>query len=86
MVAGGDFGHGILLEATDPAGGNNNFRRVSPPGMTLTYMVPFNGSLYIGQGAQPVDTNLPYKVVKMDTTTEPYTFKTIIDGTRYPRG
>ena len=84
LIVGGDFGHGFLFEATDPAGGNDNFQRVSPAGMTLTYMQEFNGALYLAQGAQAVPGNPPYKVLKMNTSAPPYTFTTIVDGTRLP--
>jgi hypothetical protein len=84
LVVGGDFGHGVIYEATHPQSGNNAFTRVSPPGMTVTYMLPFQGSMYVAQGAQPVGSNPPYKVLKMDTSTWPYTFTTVVDGTRLP--
>ncbi len=50
MVVGGDFGHGVIYEATDPAGGNNNFRRVSPPGKTYTYHVSVQGLPVLRRG------------------------------------
>jgi hypothetical protein len=83
-IIGGDFGHGVLYEATHPEQGNNAFVRVSPAGLTFTYAEVFQNRLYLGQGAQPVASNPPYKVVKMDTSTNPYTFTTIVDGTRLP--
>lgn len=82
LIVGGDFGHGFLFEAANPAGGNNNFQRISPPGMTFTYLLDFKGSLYLAQGAQPIASSPPYKVLKMNTSTVPYTFTTIVDGTR----
>jgi hypothetical protein len=41
-------GDGVVWEAVDPAGGNNNYRRVSPTGMSVFEMASFNGYLYVG--------------------------------------
>lgn len=85
VVAGGDFGHGVLLEAANPACGNDEFRRVSPPGMTLTYMAEFNHALYVAEGAQAVAGNPPYRILKTSATgTPPYAFTLVLSGARLP--
>jgi hypothetical protein len=84
LVVGGDFGHGVLYEAANPELGNNAFQKVSPAGMTFTFMEVFKDRLYLAQGAQPVDSNPPYKIVKMDTSVSPYAFSTVVDGARLP--
>lgn len=48
VTAGSILGEGILLEAANPAGGNNNFRQVSPPGMIAFEIQTFNDHLYVG--------------------------------------
>ena len=85
VVAGGDFGHGVVFEASNPAGGDNNFTRITPAGMTITYMASFHGSLYLAQGAQPVTGNPPYQILKTTTGGQlPYTFTTVLTGLRLP--
>jgi hypothetical protein len=85
VVAGGDFGHGVMFEAANPAGGNNEFQRVTPPGMTVTYMIEFNHAMYVAEGAQPVLGNPPYRILKTDATgTPPYTFTLVYSGARLP--
>ncbi len=85
VVAGGDFGHGVILEASNPAGGNDNFRIVSPPGMTVTYLQTFNNFLYVAQGAQPISANPPYAIFKTDAAgAPPYTYQPIMTGLRLP--
>jgi len=85
VIAGGDFGHGIIYAASDPALGDNAFARVSPPGYTFTYMEPFNGFLYVGRGAQPVAASPPYEVLKTNGSLSPYlSFTTVLTGLRLP--
>jgi hypothetical protein len=85
VVAGGDFGHGVVFESADPAGGNDNFTRITPAGMTVTYMASFNNALYVAQGAQPIAGNPPFQVLKTTTGGPlPYTFTTIVTGQRLP--
>jgi len=85
VIAGGDFGHGVIFESANPSGGNDNFRLVSGPGQTFTYMEPFNGKLYVAQGAQPVSGVPPYAILKTDATgTPPFAFTTVMTGLRLP--
>jgi hypothetical protein len=67
----GLLGQGPLLEATDPAKGNNNFRQVTSDQMTLFELSTFNGYLYLGSG----NRQAPFTVWKTDTKGQlPYTF------------
>ena len=78
------YGNGILLEAENPAGGNDNFRRVSPPGMTIFEVAPYNGFLYVGT----TDVQSGYSVLKTDASGEPpYSFIPVVTngGYRTPR-
>jgi hypothetical protein len=78
VTAGTLFGDGVLLESENPAEGNDNFRQVTPEGMRVFEMVPFNGFLYLGLH----DPENGYSVMKMDATdTLPYTFIPVVtDG------
>ena len=68
-------GDGILLESSHPAGGNNHFRQVSPPGMRMFEMLPFNGYLYVGVR----DVKRGYAVLKTDATGDPpYAFTPVV--------
>jgi hypothetical protein len=79
-AAVGFLGHGPLLEAADPAGGNNNFRQVSPEGVNVYEIKPFNGFLYIGT-ASKTD---PFTVLKTDGEGSlPYTFTPVIEQGGY---
>ncbi len=78
------YGNGVLLEAENPAGGNDNFRQVSPPGMTVFEAAPYNGFLYVGT----TDLQNGYSVLKTDATGEPpYSFTPVVTngGYRTPR-
>ncbi|MCA9940506.1 MAG: hypothetical protein KC418_17830 [Anaerolineales bacterium] len=75
VIAGVLYGDGVLLEADHPALGNNAFRQVSPPGMRIFEMVPFNGWLYLGLR----DPLHGYSVVKTKAEgAPPYRFETVI--------
>ena len=75
VINGRIRGHGAVLEAEDPAGGNDNFRWITPQGMKVFEMAPFNGFLYLGI-ADPWDG---YSVVKTDATgTLPYTLTPVV--------
>lgn len=75
VTAGRLQGDGVLLEAENPAVGNDNFRMVSPPGMRVKEMVPFDGFLYLGL----LDRQSGYSVVKTDAAgTPPYTFTPVV--------
>lgn len=70
VIAGEIRGDGIILEASDPAGGNDHFRQITPPGMAVFEMIPFNGYLYVG-----VRDPKGYAVLKTDAAgAPPYTF------------
>jgi hypothetical protein len=82
VTVGSLYGAGALYEAADPAGGNDNFRRVSPEGMRVFEMEPFNGFLYVGTR----DPDGGYAVVKTSASgTPPYTFTMVVPGGAYRR-
>jgi hypothetical protein len=66
VTVGSVFGEGVILEATDPAGGNDNFRQVSPPGLLAFELIPFNGYLYVGSGQDELFRG--FDVLKTDAT------------------
>lgn len=67
VVNGPIQGQGFLLEAENPAGGNDNFRQVSPPDMNVYSVRSFNGFLYVGVA----DSLRGYAVLKVNTTAAP---------------
>ncbi|MCB8951454.1 MAG: hypothetical protein H6650_05520 [Ardenticatenales bacterium] len=73
VLTGHMHGSGVLLESANPAAGNNAFRQVSPPGMKIFEMVPFNGYLYLGVHAQD-----GYAIVRTDASGDPYTFVPVV--------
>jgi hypothetical protein len=85
VTAGSIIGEGVILEAANPAGGDNSFRQVSPPGLTAFEMQVFNGFLYVGA----VEPSLVagYTVFKTDaspTNTPYYNFIPVVtDGGYY---
>lgn len=48
VQGGSSRGPGVVLEAANPAGGNNNFRIVTPEELKISAMESFNGHLYLG--------------------------------------
>ncbi len=83
IVGGVIQGSGVLLEAENPAGGNDNFRTVSPPDMTVSAVQSFNGHLYVGVR----DLANGYSVVETDATgTPPYTYTTVVPPGAYLSG
>ena len=78
ITAGRIRGDGVLLEGENPAGGNDNFRLVGPPGLRVFDLLPYNGLLYVAT-YNPVEG---YSVLKTDATgTPPYTFTPVVtDG------
>ncbi|GAB4558312.1 MAG: hypothetical protein Kow0047_03320 [Anaerolineae bacterium] len=75
IVAGRIHGDGVLLESARPYEGNDSFRQVSPEGMSVFEMVPFNGYLYLGLR----DPQRGYSVVRTDAQGDPpYRFETIV--------
>jgi hypothetical protein len=77
IVIGEVRGNGVLYESRDPAGGNDNFRIVSPPGMQVYEMCTFNGYLYLGLVQD--DPLEGYFVVKTDAAGEPpYKFTPVV--------
>ncbi|MBA3945871.1 MAG: hypothetical protein H0X37_15045 [Herpetosiphonaceae bacterium] len=78
VASNGLTGQGPVYVASNPAGGDNNFRQITPVGMPSIYeMASFNGFLYLGQG----DVT-PFTVWKM-TNTKPYTFTPVISNGAY---
>ncbi|MEA3337601.1 MAG: fibronectin type III domain-containing protein [Chloroflexota bacterium] len=68
-------GSGVLLEAEDPAGGNDNFRVVSVPGQVVSSATAFNGYIYMGLR----DSAFGYSVVKAEAGGDlPYEWTTIV--------
>ena len=81
-ASAGLLGHGVLLESGDPVGGNDTFRQVTPPDMTLYEINAFNGYLYLGGG----NRTQPYTIWKTDATGWPYTFRPVVTEAAYHPG
>jgi hypothetical protein len=82
VVIGESRGDGDLYEATDPAGGNNNFRIVSPPRMKIYEMCLYNGTLYLGLTQD--ESKEGYFVVKTDAQGDlPYKFTVVVPNGGY---
>lgn len=80
----GFAGFGPVLEADNPALGNDNFHYALPETLTAFELATFDDYLYIGTGGNAfVDPNTPpFEVLKTDASgTPPYSFTTVIaDG------
>ena len=75
ITAGRIRGDGVLLEGENPAGGNDNFRMVSPPGLRVFDILPYNGLLYVAT-YNPIEG---YSVLKTDAVgTPPYAFTPVV--------
>jgi hypothetical protein len=75
-------GDGLLMEATDPAKGNDSFRWVTDQTMRLFEMAPYNGHLYVGK----VDLIEGYSVWKTDASGEPpYRFTQVVPPGAFKR-
>lgn len=71
----GLLGYGVILEAEEPAAGNNRFRQVSPPDIHVFELAVFNGFLYVGA----YDATQGYTVWKTDAAgTPPYQFSPVV--------
>lgn len=83
VITGTVQGHGVLLESSNPAAGNDHYRQVSPTDMGVFEMIPFNGYLYLGLR----DVERGYAVLKTDATgAPPYTFTPVVtDGAFLPQ-
>ncbi len=71
IVAGGGYGDGCVIESANPSEGNDAFRQVTPPSMSIASMTPFNGYLYLGTGDNPLppDPTAPgYTIYKTTAT------------------
>lgn len=74
LVNGSIQGRGAVLEAEHPAGGNDNFRWITPEGVFVFDMDVFNDWLYLGL----YDTK-GYSVIKTQATgAPPYEFITVV--------
>ena len=86
IQSGSSKGSGSLFEAADPAGGNDNFRKVQPEDGQGDYYkvssaISWEGYLYLGIR----DTQTGFKVIKMDATggALPYPYEIVIDEGGY---
>jgi hypothetical protein len=80
IIGGNINGFGQVLEAADPAKGNNAFRVISPAGMNVFEIEPYNGFLYLG-----TNNELGFEVYKTSATPDggPYTFTKVIPNGGY---
>src|SRR5262249_13130171 len=76
-AAPGLTGDGFLLEAANPAGGNNEFSVVTPPDVKVYELNVFNGYLYIGAGSQ-TNGYAVYKTLAIGTP--PYALTPVVTG------
>lgn len=80
ITAGNIQGDGVVLESANPALGDDSFRQITPPGMTVFQMMPYNGYLYMGIR----DGKHGYAVVRTDASgTPPYTFTPVVTNGAY---
>ena len=76
IMAGPIQGSGIVLEAENPAGGNNNFRQVSPSGALISALKAYQGFLYLGVR----DVANGYSVIKTNAVGSlPYTYVPVVE-------
>jgi hypothetical protein len=81
VLNGAIRGEGSVLEAQNPAGGNDNFRWITPQDMYVFEIASFNGYLYLGVAN---DFLTGYSVVKLDTSGAfPYTFLPVVTNGGY---
>lgn len=87
VIAGLLRGDGAVYESTDPAGGNDNWRRISPVGLSIFEMASFNGELYFGLNldapgggnAEPTSGAEDYSVMRAVTGgAAPYPFLPVL--------
>lgn len=81
VQGGSSRGAGEVFEATDPVGGNDNFRQISPEDMNVSAMGSFNGYLYLGTH----DRTNGFSLFKMDVDGGPlpYSYTTIMEDGGY---
>ena len=80
LIGGIAQGSGVLLEAANPAWGNNNFQAVNPTNTLVSNVYPFNGYLYVGVK----DALNGYAVLKSDFSgSPPYNFTTVVEDGGY---
>jgi hypothetical protein len=89
VTVGSVVGEGIILEGSNPSGGNDNFRRVSPPGMLAFELIEFNNFLYVGSGEASWGRGFHvYKTDASPNATGSYDFVPVIsngaDGPYFP--
>lgn len=76
VLNGAIRGDGSIMEAANPAGGNDFFRWITPQDMKIYELAVFNGFLYLGTAT---DYERGYSVVKTDASGAlPYRFKTVV--------
>ncbi len=74
VASEGFLGFGRLLDAANPAGGNDAWRFAMAEGFDMFDMASYNGSLYLGLANEDF-----FSVVKLDTSGDPpYSFTTVI--------
>ncbi|HLF87552.1 MAG TPA: hypothetical protein VI451_01270, partial [Anaerolineales bacterium] len=79
VITGSIRGDGIVLESSNPAAGNDHFRKISPEGVSVFEMCTFNGFLYLG-----IRDARGYSIIKTDATgSPPYAFKTVVPKGAY---
>lgn len=81
ILNGAIRGEGSVLETTNPAGGNDNYRWVTPQDMKIYEMQPYNGSLYMGVATDFVEG---YAVVRTNAEGPlPYEYTTVVPSGAY---
>ncbi|MBI4589321.1 MAG: hypothetical protein HY725_10820 [Candidatus Rokubacteria bacterium] len=89
VTAGSMLGEGVILEAEHPAGGNNNFRQVSPPGLLAFELDVFNGFLYVGTATLGNGPDAGFSVFKTEARpgiTPYYTFIPVVTHGAFGKG
>ena len=67
ITVGTSGGSGVLLESDNPSAGKDSFRPVTPDGMLVWEVIPFNGYLYVGT----IDIKEGYGIYKTTAEGEP---------------
>lgn len=76
ILAGTYTGPGIILESANPSAGNDAFRKITPSGIRVMELHPYNGSLFLGLRNT---AGSGYSVVRTDAEGEPpYDLVTVV--------